>query len=118
MAAIGKRHTQLQAHEGVNRQTGVDLIEEIFKARSRGGGNKDSLVAMTIGADHCCKIVRGKQVCFIQDVQAWSILNAKIGEHFHHFDIMLRVMGIGNIGDVENECGFLYFLKSGAESGD
>ena len=118
MAAVGEGHAELQVDERINRQGRVYLREQIFEARPRRCGNEYCLFAMAIGVDHCRQIACEKQVCFIQDVQAWAILHAEIGEHLHHFGVLLGVMRIGNIGDVKNERGFLDFFECGAESGD
>ena len=50
--------------------------------------------------------------------QVPAIFDAEVGENFQDFGVLLGVMRIRNVGDLQDQRGFLDFFERGAEGGD
>jgi hypothetical protein len=51
-------------------------------------------------------------------LNARPVFHAEVGQNFQYLSVLLGVMRIRNVGDVENQRGFLNFFERGAEGGD
>ena len=54
----------------------------------------------------------------VEDVQARTILHAKVVENLSDFGVLFGMMRIGNIGDLQDQRRFLHFFQRGAKRSD
>ena len=118
VAAIGDGNFEFESNEGIAGHHFVNSCEQFSEAFAGFRGGEHSGMMISICFFERGNFVFAEAINLVEDVETRTIFDTEVGENFYDFNVLLRVMRIGNIRDVQNESRFLNFFQRGAEGGD
>ncbi len=121
-AAFGHGKFEAEMNDGVDGESLFDAVEEFVDAFAGERGNEDrgSFAGAGVGEGgfKFAALFGGEAVDFVEDADARAGKDAELIEDFVDIAIAFVMMDVGDVGDVEEDGGFLDFFKSRAEGVD